>query len=66
MAEVAITCPVAECRRKEILEKRQELGRGRKRPGSNFIVTHHECGLHKFHIEYGGDWILCPSDCPHN
>lgn len=56
-----IKCPVprgdVECGREEILARKQGLGR---RPGSDYQVVHHECGLHKFHIEFpGGGWVPC-------
>ena len=58
-----IKCPVSvngrECGREEILSKKRMLA---KRQGSNEIIVHHECDLHKFHIIFpGGIWKPC--DC---
>lgn len=57
-----ITCPVpvhgTACGQEELMEKRKPLG---VRPGSPDPVTHHECGLHKFHTQPNTPWWLC--DC---
>ena len=57
----AIKCPVPtgsrECGRDEIMAGKRGLGR---RPGSDYQVVHHECDLHKFHIQFpGGGWVPC-------
>jgi hypothetical protein len=59
-----ITCPVSKgdhvCGREELLEKKKPLG---KKPGSRFVVFHHECEEHEFHVSYpGGERTPC--DCP--
>ena len=58
-----IKCPVLvegrECGHEEILDKKRSLGR---RPGSNEIIVHHECALHKFHIIFPGGKFK-PCDC---
>lgn len=60
-----IKCPVpigsVECGRGEIIKRKRGLG---KRPDSMYLVVHHECELHEFHIQYpGGKWVPC--DCAH-